>query len=60
MNNLNPRIYLHYLLTQVHALRKNEVNPQDLLPNRIDLEKLKQFAEKQFKKTQAFFATTKH
>ncbi|MGB3946918.1 MAG: IS66 family transposase [Bacteroidia bacterium] len=60
MNNLNPRIYLHYLLTQVHALRKNEVNPQDLLPHRIDLEKLKQFAEMQFKKTQAFFATTKH
>lgn len=45
---INPRIYLHYLLTQVHALRKNEVDPQQLLPHRISREILSQFADQEF------------
>jgi transposase len=57
LNNLNPRIYLHYLLTQVHALRRNEIESKDLLPNRIDRQKLDAFAESEFQKSKKLFAT---
>lgn len=55
MNNLNPRVYIHYLLTKVHALRKKEISAKDLLPNRIDKNLLNQFAENEFKKVQELF-----
>jgi transposase len=57
LNNLNPRIYLHYLLTQVHALRKNEIEAKDLLPHRINRQKLDTFAESEFQKSKTLFAT---
>jgi len=57
LNNLNPRIYLHYILTQVHALRKKEIEAKDLLPHRIDREKLQQFAEEEFQKYQRLIST---
>lgn len=56
LNDINPRVYLHYLLTQVHALRKKEVEPLLLLPHRISLSTLTQFAENEFDKVKSFFA----
>ena len=58
MNDLNPRIYMHYLLTQVHALRKKAVNPVDLLPHRINPDILNQFAEIEYKKAQSIYNLT--
>lgn len=51
LNNLNPRIYLHYLITQIHLLRKKEVDPKSLLPHRIDRNKLQLFADAEFQKS---------
>jgi len=47
LNDLNPRVYLHYLLTQVHALRKKEIDPITLLPDRIDKKILAEFVDSQ-------------
>ena len=47
MNKLNPRVYIHYLLTKVHALRRNEIDPVALLPDRINIKELEQFIEEQ-------------
>lgn len=49
MNGLNPRVYIHYLLTQIHDIRTGAVDPATLLPHIIDHELLKTFAEKQIK-----------
>jgi len=57
LNHLNPRIYLHYILTQVHALRKKEIEAKDLLPHRIDRQKLQLFAEEEFQKYQRLIST---
>jgi hypothetical protein len=60
LNKLNPRIYLHYLLTQVHALRKKTVNPVELLPHRINPDILTQFAEKEIQKAQSIYNSAQH
>lgn len=60
LNKLNPRIYLHYLLTQVHALRKKTVNPVELLPHRINPDILTQFAEKEFEKAQSIYNSAQY
>jgi transposase len=57
LNNINPRIYLHYLLTQVHALRRKEVEARNLLPHRIDQEKLQLFAQTEFQKFKHIIST---
>lgn len=49
-NNLNPRIYLHYLIMQVHAIRRKEVDPKQLLPHTIDPAILETFAQQQLNK----------
>ena len=36
LNDIDPRSYLHYVLTQVHRMRRKEVDPAALLPNTID------------------------
>ena len=36
LNGIDPRSYLHYVLTQVHRMRRKEVDPASLLPNTID------------------------
>ena len=59
MNNLNPRIYMHYLLTHIHALRKRTINPVDLLPHRINPDVLTQFADDEYKKAQSIYHLTK-
>lgn len=47
MNEINPRVYIHYLLTQIHNLRLGVIDPIALLPDRIDCELLQQFAIEQ-------------
>jgi transposase len=47
INELNPRVYIHYLLTKVHDLRQKTIDPLTLLPDRIDLKELESFAVKQ-------------
>jgi transposase len=47
INDLNPRVYIHYILTKVHELRRGEINPLILLPDRIDINELSQFAAEQ-------------
>lgn len=47
LNDLNPRVYIHYLLTKVHDLRRKTVDPTALLPDRIDIKTLETFAHEQ-------------
>lgn len=47
INDLNPRVYIHYLLTKVHELRRGEIDPVTLLPDRIDIKELENFAGEQ-------------
>jgi hypothetical protein len=47
INELNPRVYIHYLLTKVHQLRRGEIDPLTLLPDRIDTSELGAFAAMQ-------------
>lgn len=44
INDLNPRVYIHYLLTKIHDLRRGTIDPITLLPDRIDCNVLEQFA----------------
>lgn len=44
LNGINPGIYIHYVLTQVHAMRKKTVDPNNLLPHGIDRKLLEQFS----------------
>jgi hypothetical protein len=45
LNGLNPRLYLHYLMTKVHDLRRGFIDPLSLLPHTIDQTVLKNFAD---------------
>ena len=47
INNLNPRLYIHYILSKVHQLRRGEIEPIALLPDRIDLVELERFGSEQ-------------
>mgnify|MGYP005861982685 CR=1 FL=1 len=47
LHDLNPRAYIHYLITQIHPLRRGTVDPATLLPHTIDREILAQFAQDQ-------------
>lgn len=47
INDLNPRVYIHYLLTKVHQLRRREIDPISLLPDRINIKELENFAIEQ-------------
>jgi hypothetical protein len=44
MNNINPRVYIHYLISKIHAIRRGEIDPTALLPDRIDCDELQCFA----------------
>lgn len=46
-NDLNPRVYVHYLLEKIHDLRAGRVDPSTLLPHTIDRKLLKIFAAEQ-------------
>jgi transposase len=61
INDLNPRVYIHYILTKVHELRRGEIDPLSLLPDRIDVNELERFAIEQIefaKKMLAAFNTS--
>ena len=45
LNKLNPRLYLHYLISKVHDLRRGLIDPMILLPHTIDQADLKKFAD---------------
>lgn len=47
INDLNPRVYIHYLLTKVHSLRRGEIDPLSLLADRIDIKELERFSMEQ-------------
>lgn len=47
LNKINPRLYLNYLLTQIHPLRQKKIDPYLLLPHIIDKAKLQVFAQQQ-------------
>jgi transposase len=47
LNGINPGIYMHYVLTQAHAMRKKTVDPNSLLPHCIDMKLLEQFNQQQ-------------
>lgn len=47
MNGLNPRIYIHYLLMNLHNMRRQYVDPMTLLPHTIDPLKLQIFETEQ-------------
>ncbi len=57
-NNLNPRIYLHYLIMQVHAIQRKEVAPKKLLPHAINRTILEAFAKEQRNKTKNLLDNT--
>lgn len=48
LNGINPKIYIHYLLTQRHVLRRQPNLAHDLLPNRISSDILEVFEKEQF------------
>jgi transposase len=61
LNDLNPRVYIHYILTKVHELRRCEIDPLSLLPDRIDMGELERFSIAQIefgKKMLAAFNTS--
>lgn len=45
LNGLNPRLYLHYLVTKVHDLRRKIIDPFTLLPHMIDHAELQKFSD---------------
>ncbi len=47
LNKINPRLYLNFLLTQIHLFRQKKIDPYLLLPNIIDKAKLQAFAQQQ-------------
>jgi transposase len=49
LNKINPRLYLNYLLTQLHLLRQKKIDPYLLLPHIIDKAALQVFAHNQLK-----------
>lgn len=47
LNDINPRVYIHYVMTKVHDLRRGTLNPEDVLPHTIDRDILQQFIDEQ-------------
>ncbi len=46
LNKLNPRLYLHYLLTKIHDIRRGSIDPITMLPHTINRDDLTVFADK--------------
>lgn len=47
MNGLNPRVYIHFLLSKTHEIRTKAINPKTLLPHTVDRLALQAFADQQ-------------
>jgi transposase len=58
LNDINPRVYIHYLISKIHDLRRGTIKPVDLLPDRIDIENLGQFANEQIAFAKAILNTS--
>ncbi|HQZ88311.1 MAG TPA: transposase, partial [Gammaproteobacteria bacterium] len=58
INGLNPRVYIHFLLTKIHHIRAKTIDPMTLLPHKIDLAQLKAFAEEQIVLAKAVLNTS--
>lgn len=56
-NKLNPRLYIHYLISKIHNIRKNEVAPKNLLPHTVDIKLLEEFANYQIHKAKNLLNT---
>lgn len=50
LNKLNPRLYLHYIIMQIHNIRTHKVDAYSLLPHTIDHALLTQFAQNELLK----------
>ena len=48
LNKLNPRLYLHFLLSKIHDIRRGTIDPITLLPHTINQNELSVFASKLF------------
>lgn len=48
LNKLNPRLYLHYLITKIHDIRRGTIDSMTLLPHTINQNELTAFASKLF------------
>lgn len=46
LNDLNPRVYIHYLVTKIHDIRRGLIEAGSLLPHVIDKKVLQAFSEK--------------
>lgn len=55
LNGLNPRVYVHYLLSKIHDLRSKKINPGTLLPTVINHDDLAVFANEQIAIGNRFF-----
>jgi len=55
INALNPRLYVHFLLTKIHDLRLGTIDPVTLLPDRIDRLELQKFANEQIEFAREIF-----
>lgn len=58
LNEINPSIYMHYVLTKVHEMRKKTVDPQKLLPHCIDRKLLEEFSRQQHALVQTILNTS--
>ena len=58
LNKLNPRIYLHYVIMQIHNIRQGKINPKQLLPHTIDKDLLAKFAQEQIIKAKNLLNTS--
>lgn len=47
LNNLNPRLYLYYVISKIHDIRTGKVDPNILLPHTINRNELQNFSNSQ-------------
>jgi transposase len=43
LNEINPRVYIHFLLMKMHDLRQDKIDPMILLPHTVDKKQLAEF-----------------
>lgn len=55
LNKLNPRLYIHYIITKIHDLRQGKVEAKALLPHTIDRDVLQVFAQAEIEKAKKIF-----
>lgn len=58
LNGLNPRLYIHYLLMNVHKIRRKEINAAEVLPHVIDRKALDSFEQEQMSIAKKVFDST--